>query len=51
MEKGEEWKGKKRNICNKRRMEQAIQSNKEYYIAKGESDMKFIWNSDLNDPL
>ena len=37
----------RREICSKRRVKQAVQSNKGCDIAKGESDMKFIRNSDL----
>ena len=32
-----------RNICSKKRVKQAIESNKEYDIAEGESDMKYIY--------
>ena len=49
---GKERKGKeiRRNICSNRRVKQATQSNKECDIAKGESDMKFIYkNIEVND--
>ena len=43
--KRKERKGReiRRNVCSNRRVKQAIQSNKEYDIAKGESDTKYIY--------